>query len=196
MARGPMRQVCQTCRDGDDFVTWEVEGPGLWRYSCASPVHGESGYSWLSTGRSPLDGAGHDGLSEELGIYDALLRCLTPGETYIEYGIVEYRYAVANPGEYKHLVKLYDHTQAALDRGEGLEYSASAFIGGALGRLYHRDGLLTRVDTKATGFWSYNGTLHGWALKPGPDNDTVRTWADFAAKQGLKPKEWPKELLT
>src|SRR3546814_1912982 len=77
MARGPMRQVCQTCRDGDEFVDIEIEGPGLWRYSCSSPAHGDSSYFWLSTGRSPLDGAGHDGLSEQLGIYDALLRCFS-----------------------------------------------------------------------------------------------------------------------
>src|SRR3546814_10711957 len=89
---------------------------------------------------------------------------------------------------------LYGHTQAALDRGEHLEYSASAFIGGALGRLYHRDGLLTRVNTRATGFWSYNGTLHGWALKPGPTSDTVTSWAAFAADNGLEPHEWPRAL--
>src|SRR3546814_21172800 len=130
MARGPMRQVCQTCRDGDEFVDIEIEGPGLWRYSCSSPAHGDSSYSWLSTGRSPLDGAGHDGLSEQLGVYDALLRCFSAEEPYIEYGVIEPRHAVANPGEYTLPVRPYAHTPAALDRGEAAEHPPPPSTGG------------------------------------------------------------------
>jgi hypothetical protein len=195
MAAAPMRQVCQTCTDADEYVTWEIEGPGLFRYTCSGPSHGADPYWWLSTGRSPLDGAGHEGLSTELGIYDDLLRCFDPAEPYIEYGIVEYRYATANPVPYQRLVWTYDHVQAARDAGRSIDYSASAFIGGALGRLFHRDALVTRVEGKATGFWSYNDRLHGWALRPGPDNNHVYSWQAFAIDNGLDPEVWPRHLL-
>lgn len=195
MAASPMRQVCQICTDGDEFVATEIEGPGLFRYTCASPVHGPDGYSWLSTGRGVLDGAGHEGICAELGIDDDLLACFKPDEPFIEYGIVEYRYATANPDSYHHLVRLYSHVQDARNRGTAIDTSASAIIGGALGRLDRRDGLLTRVEAKATGFWSYNGRLHGWARRPGPADQTVTTWVDFATANGLDPKVWPSELL-
>lgn len=191
-----MRQECQICVDRDEFVKWEIEGPGLWRYTCTGPDHGPDGYSWLSTGRGALDGAGHEGICDEIGMYDALLRCFSPGEGYIEYGIVEYRYAIANVDDYHYLVRLYSHVQDARNKGTTIDTSASAIIGGALGRLDRRDALLIRVDAKATGFWSYNGRLHGWALRPGPADDTVTTWVDFASANGIDPTHWPSDLLS
>ena len=62
MARGPQRQVCPLGADDDpEFVSWAVEAPGLWRYSCTNPTHPD-GYSWLTTGRDPLAGAGRCGV--------------------------------------------------------------------------------------------------------------------------------------
>src|SRR5262245_25146624 len=96
MARQPHRQVCPLCAlDDDDLVTWDVEGPGLWQFTCVNPAHGE--YSWLTTGRDALSTGGHEGLSEELGLYDDLLHCFAVGDPLLEYGIVEFRYATAYP---------------------------------------------------------------------------------------------------
>lgn len=89
---------------------------------------------------------------------------------YVEYGVVEHRYATAHPDNYKHLVGLYSHTGFK----KPIEYSASAFIGSAIGKL-GRDGLLVRVPCRATGCWNYNGMLHGWALPPGPGSEEVLT---------------------
>jgi hypothetical protein len=75
-----------------------------------------------------------------------------------------------------------------------IEYSASAFIGSAIGKL-GRDGLLVRVPYRATAFWNYNGMLHGWALTPGPGSEEVLTWKAYAQGLGLDPNEWPLELL-
>ncbi len=62
----------------------------------------------------------------------------------------------------------YSHT--ALGGTPG--YSASALIGGALGKL-QRDGLLVRVLRKSTDYWSYNGQLNTYALSRGPTEDAT-----------------------
>lgn len=181
------RQVCIACSYSDD-VTGEIEASGLWRYTCTSDVHPEP-YIWLNTNKGNLP-AGHDGLSEQLGIYDDLLGCFTAGEPFLEYGIVEHRYATNHPDKYKHLVSLYSHTR--LQRP--LDYSASAFIGAALGKLY-RDGLLARRTAPTTGYWSYNGILHGWSRTPGPSDGAHLSWKDFAQANSVDPEDWPQSLL-
>jgi hypothetical protein len=173
----------------DDDITWEVEGPGLWRFTCANPAHGES-YSWLTTGRDRHTESGNEGICNDLHLYEDLLRCVIPGEAYLEYGVIEYRYALANPETYKKLVSTYSHTAL----GETPGYSASALIGGALGKL-PRDGLLVRVLRKSTGYWSYNGQLNTYALSPGPTDEATITWAGFATDLDLDPNAWPAELL-
>ncbi|MBN8785389.1 MAG: hypothetical protein J0G98_20185, partial [Terrimonas ferruginea] len=90
MAKGPQRQVCPLCALDDEFVSWEVEAPGLWRFTCTNPTHAEP-YAWLTTGRDPISTSGHEGLSVELGIYEDLLACFEPEERFVEYGVVEYR---------------------------------------------------------------------------------------------------------
>lgn len=193
MAKQPHRQVCPLCAlDANDLVTWDVEGPGLWRFTCVAcvnPAHDD--YSWLTTGRDALSTGEHDGLSAELGLYDDLLRCFTPGEALIEYGVVECRYATSNPAAYKHIVGLYSHTEF----GKPIDYSASAFIAAAVGKL-GREGLLVRHPCKATGFWKYNGTLHASGLAPGPGDEPVLSWETFAESNGLDPRSWPVDLLT
>jgi hypothetical protein len=189
MAARPQRQVCPTCTvDDDDLLAWEVEGPGLWRYTCSNnrPDHP---FTWLTTGRDRLNESGHEGLSNELGIYDDLLSCFTAGDPWLEYGVVEYRYAKTNQQAYKHLVELYSHTELGPTR-----YSASAFIGAALGHL-GREGLLVRRPCRATGFWSYNGTLNAWALPPGRGPDDETTWEAFAAGFPEGASSWPLDEL-
>lgn len=186
----PVRQVCPHCgHDDPENLTWEVEGPGLWRYRCVDPSHGDP-YDWLTTGKDALSGvgAGGDGLADQLGIYDDLLACFTPDGPLLEYGVVEYLYATENPAAYRDLVNRYSHTR----RGP-TKFSASAFIGAALGRLY-REGLLRRVDFKATGSWRFNGRLTAQSLA-GSNKDAVETWEQFAIGRGLDPNDWPVTLL-
>lgn len=189
MPRRPPRQVCQLCLDDEEYLAWDVEGPGLWRYTCANPVHPD-GHAWLTTGGDPIGAGGQDGISHQLGLYDDLLTCVISGEAYVEYGVIEHRYAVANPDTYKHIVGLYSHTGF----GTPVNYTASALIGSALGKL-SRDGLLLRRPCPATGFWKYNDVLNAWALPPGPADDTIVSWVDHAAAHGIPADTWPQELL-
>jgi hypothetical protein len=125
------------------------------------------------------------GLGEELGLYDDLQEILVVGEPYLEYGIVEHRYAAHNPAAYADLVGRYSHTRFGPTR-----YSASVFIGRALWTL-HREGVLDRMDGLATGYWDYNHRLSAWARPPVPEDAGVVTWAEFAEMQGFDPKDWP-----
>ncbi len=186
MTPRPRRQVCPLCGlDDPDVVTWEPEGPGLWRYVCANPRHVDP-YTWLTTGKDPLARNGDDHLSEELGLYGDLLRCLHSESRFVEYGVVEYRYATANNSTYRYLVNMFNHTSLQ----DHLQYSASAFIGAALGRMY-RDGRLVRVLGPATGYWKYNDSLHAWALPALAATGPVLSWKEFAVSKGLDPMSWP-----
>ena len=185
----PVHQVCPLCgHDDAEYLSWEVEGPGLWRYVCTDPSHSEP-YAWLTTGKDALQGGGGgDGLADQLGIYDDLLACFAFDGPLLEYGAVEYLYATQNPHPYQDLVSRYSHTRLGPTR-----FSASAFIGAALGRMY-REGLLRRVDVKATGYWRFNGRLTAMSLAAS-QNDLVVTWEQFALERQLDPEDWPLALL-
>lgn len=141
-------------------------------------------------GGDPITGGGHDGISHQLGLYGDLLATFTRSEPYLEYGIVEFRYAIANLANYKHIVSLYSHTGF----GAPVAYTASALIGAALGKL-GGEGLLVRRTCPATGFWKYNGVLNAWALPPDPADNNTLLWADYAAQAGIAADTWPETLL-
>ena len=48
-------------------------------------------------GAERIDRAEPEGKAAELGLYEDLLRCVVPGEPFVEYGIVERRYEELRP---------------------------------------------------------------------------------------------------
>lgn len=185
-ARGqakPGRQVCPLCAlDDDDLISWEVDAPGLWRFRCTN--HNPP-YEWVTAGTGAIDDSGRDGITEELGVYEDMLALFTEPGPYLEWGIVEHRYALRRPDAYRELVDRYSHTAFG-----PTQYSASAFLGRAAGDLARR-GELALKFVRATGYWSYNGTIAACALPPGPAGDEVTTWAEFATSLGFDPEDWP-----
>ena len=177
------RQVCPICASDEDYSV-EVEGPGLWRLTCAR-ARSDHPYSWVTTGQGALDHSGEDGVAASLGLYDDLLAVISHTDPWLEYGIVEYRYALAVPDTYRHLVDQYGHVAIAPKR-----YTASAFIGAALGKLRRETDLAYKPCT-ATGRWSYNGQISAWATNPGPADPAILTWAAFAVSSGFDPETWP-----
>ena len=89
-------------------------------------------------------------------MYDVLRGCV--GDTIAEYGVIEHRFSVAAPETYEYLVKHYGHTAIAPSK-----YTASAFLGGALGRAARREDLVAGIWVPATGYWSYNGRVGAYA---------------------------------
>lgn len=177
----PPRQVCPLCAHDDD-VTMVVLGPGMWNYTCTGHTHPDP-FQWQSSSSSASTAEREllGGKSEALGLYDDLPACLVPGEAWVEYGVVEWRYSQRNPRIYQQLLDDYGHTRIAPK-----QYTASAFIASALGRLQDA-GILGHHVAEATGYWSYNGVISYWALPPLPPTSNLRTWAAYAAAEGLDP---------
>jgi len=186
-SKRPVRQVCPRC-SAEDFVQIETLGPCLWRYTCTRSCkqHADP-YSWIgSTADAPADMELTYNKAEDLGLPNDLLTCFEHGEPFVEYGIVEYRYAAkANPTVYKQLVEDYGHTSLGPKR-----YTASAFIASTLGRM-EKEGLLAYKSGTATGFWSYNGGISFWSLVPPSSEAPPLTFKTFATEQGFDPKSWP-----
>lgn len=176
----PPRQVCPLCAN-DDEVELRSDGPDLWTFVCRNG-HPVDPYEWSPTPVEP-GGEAPTGITAELGLYDALLRCVHPGE-WVEYGVVEFRLAVAEPDTYKRLLELYGHASIAPTR-----YSTSSFVAHTLSQL-HREGLLSVEWTASSGYWSYLSRVSAWALpQTGPGE--VLSWAEFAESIGVDPRSWP-----
>jgi hypothetical protein len=179
----PARQVCPLCAlDDDELVTWVPDAPGLWRFTCINhtPPH-----SWLTTGQGAFDETGSTGIADELGVYDDLLALFPEPGPFLEWGIVEHRYAHLRPGVYRELVDKYSHTALG-----PTQYSVSAFLGLAAGKLA-REGHLALLWAPATGYWSYNGTISAFTLAPAADDAPLVSWAEYAVSEGFDPGDWP-----
>lgn len=146
----------------------------------------EDGHQWVLPAPLPVseDGVGRGGMLEELGVYQTLIDVLVPGDPFVEYGVVEHRFATAAPRLYADLVQRYGHTALAPRR-----YTVSALLAGALAGLA-ADGSVTRTSGPATGRWSYNTQISYWALSPAEDR-TPLSWTDFAAGVSIGPDSWP-----
>jgi hypothetical protein len=168
--------------DDEDLVTWAPDAPGLWRYTCTNHT---PAYTWLTTGRGAFDDTGWAGITEELGVYDDLLALFPEPGPFLEWGIVEHRYARARPEIYADLVRRYSHTALGPTK-----YSVSAFLGLAAGRLAS-DGHLALRWVPATGYWAYNGTISAFTLAPASDDTPLVSWNQYAAAEGFDAGDWP-----
>ena len=124
------------------------------------------------------------GIGAELGVYDDVFLCLSPGEPWLEHGIVEQRYKELCPAAYLEMIDRWGHVSQGPRR-----YSVTAFLTRAWSQLA-RDGMLATKLGPATGLYEHNGSILYWALPPGPEARRIRTWADFAADLGLSPYVW------
>jgi hypothetical protein len=124
------------------------------------------------------------GIAAELGVYDDVFLCLSPGEPWLEHGIVEHRYKELRPTAYREMINRWGHVIQGPRR-----YSVTAFLTRRWSQLAI-DGVLAAQLGPATGVYQHNGTIMYWALPPGPEAQRIRTWADFAADLGISPCDW------
>lgn len=176
-------EVCPLCAE-TEAITEEETPDGATLLTCTNASHAT--HRWAKY-EEPVGLPARDGLGEELGIYQDLPDLLSPDDTVVEYGVVEHRYALAHPEEYRVLIERYGHTAIAPS-----QYTASAFLARALGQL-SREGAVTFRSVPATGRWSYNGQISGWCLPgtPAEDSDDVLSWVEFARQQDIDPESWP-----
>lgn len=178
MAR-PDRQVCPICGHDDEVELQHVVDE--WIFTCGSTRHVP--YEWRPK-TDPGLMTYRNGLGQELGVYDDLLECLSAGIT--EYGVIEYRFSQRAPKSYAYLVERYGHRAI-----KPKSYTASAFLGGALGQLW-REELLDGLWVPATGYWSYNGKVGAYSRPGTPDDADLLSWERFAADTlGVDPRDWP-----
>jgi len=144
-----------------------------WSFTCNRRGHPADGpYTWLRAPEPPALGE-LTGISAELGLDVALPAALKESRgTWVEYGILERAYALANPEDWAFLIARYGHTAVAAKR-----YTVSAFLGGVLGRLQGA-GTIAGTMGAATGRWSYNGSTGYWALHPQSSISDKLSWAD------------------
>ena len=172
-----MPQVCPSCGI-DEFVESIPLGPGFSEFTCGrvkSHPKGEA-FVWQGTPTSvsePSDGQGPVPIED---VREGLLHCVYEGEPWVEYGIVEKRYAKTAAEDFERIREAYGHR--ILGPKINPHFTASAYIGRALGDL-RETGQLAHMTGRATAEWSYNGTISYWAKPPpGPGSSHRITCAE------------------
>jgi len=143
------------------------------------PTHGP--YTWAYI----AEPAGVAGDSLGLGLDIELPKAVTTAVTaqqkpWVEYGLIESAYALANPDDWNVLLAKYDHThyQTDLAARKASTYTASKYLARSLGALGRQGSLIHRFG-KGTGRWSYNTSISYYALPPGDaDWSDRRTWEE------------------
>jgi hypothetical protein len=155
-----VRHYCSLC--GSDESTEEKQTPDGRRFvTCSDRSHGKEPWVWEPT--DPKQGSSrHDGLGAELGIWDKLLECFTPGEGFVAYGEIEDRFLIAFPDEAHRLLLAYGHRWRDPDH-PATQYSMSAYLASRLKEL-EREGHLALSWGPALGPWAYNEVISHWRL--------------------------------
>lgn len=99
----------------------------------------------------------------------------------MEHGIVEYRYKMARPKQYRKLIDRYGHICR-----ERKSYTVSVPIARTLGQLAKEGVIGYGAGRPATGLWSHNGTVGDWAPHESEDG-VYTTWSSCAKSHGLDP---------
>jgi hypothetical protein len=165
-------QVCAFHSDEGIRPERVADEAGSLRFTCprtkGHPTEGT--YTWLSVPTPPgLEGV--TGLAAELGLHTELPSVIADfGGHWVEYGVVEQRYAERNPKDFAILVERYGHTAIA-----GKSYTTSAFLAHTLGDLSKYGSVLYHWGP-ATGRWRYNSQISWWAVPPEPQWSTEKSW--------------------
>lgn len=180
----PVRPVCHLCPMIDVEFVRKTDEAWIWR--CPGG-QGHREPREIAVARNTKT-TSHEGVMAEAGLFDDLPRCLRAAEPWVEHGVVEYRYKERYPERYRELVALYGH-RTLPGRWDS---SVSNLIARALEILESRDHLLAQRKKKgpATGCYRDNGTCGYWALAPGPSEDALVTWNEFAKSERLDPEVW------
>jgi hypothetical protein len=127
-----------------------------------------------------------DGAVEEL--VAPMLACVKPGEPFVEYGVVEYRFREQWPELFVAHVRERGHLMLGARRGQAS--ASTARFGKALSRLASL-GELEMVKGPGTGAWRHDQSITYWARPPRPSGPLL-TWSMFCAATG-RSQEWTDE---
>jgi hypothetical protein len=202
--------TCPKCFSFDDVLPPRRSPDGRIDYTCTGDHGGEGPFRWSSTPdavdlpsprrtaasssssatraprapRAPRPNPDDASIDELL---DPLLACVNPGEPFVEYGVVEYRFRQARPDLFLQHVRERGHVMLGTRRN--LAASSSRFTR-ALRKL-ESAGQLVSVKGPGTGAWRYEQSIGYWARPPRPSGPLL-TWSMFCATQG-RSAEWTAE---
>jgi hypothetical protein len=170
-------------------------GPGIWRYVCSRAKNhpGSKPYVWEATDREVIRVDEVGAVATELGLAKDLLACMSAGEPWVEYGVIEHRYRLAKPDTFHTLVERYGASALELPGDRPVParpvrlqngYSASVYVAHTLSRL-SRKGKLSLQFQAPTGPWQLANSISYWALPPAPPLDSLLTYEAFAEQPSL-----------
>ncbi|MEJ3658011.1 hypothetical protein WEH80_34110 [Actinomycetes bacterium KLBMP 9759] len=192
--------TCPRCFSFDDVRPPRRMPDGRVEYTCTGDHDGAGKHVWsvapaaveapagrASTARRPgaptARSTAEDAAIEEL--LEPLLACVKPGEPFVEYGVVEYRFRMARPDLFVAHVRERGHIMLGARRSA--PSASTARFAKALGRL-ERAGQLVTVKGPGTGAWRHDQSIGYWARPPRPSGPLL-TWSMFCATQG-RSLEW------
>src|SRR5206468_10303487 len=91
------------------------------------------------------------GIAAELGVYDDVFLCRSPGEAWLEHGIVEHRYKELRPTAYREMINRWGHVIQGPRR-----YSVTAFLTRRWSQLAI-DGVLAAARSR---YWRVSAQRH------------------------------------
>ena len=174
-------QVCAF--HGDEGVRPEPvhDEVGSVQYTCTRtkghPTEGP--YTWLHVPTPPgLNDV--SGLAAELGLHVELPNVLAQYRGFwVEYGVVEQRYAERNPQDFAMLVERYGH--AAI---HGKTYTVTVFLVHTLGNLSQHGSVLMHPGP-STGRWNYVSPVSWWSLPPRSEAESAPAWSTEMSWEAL-----------
>lgn len=176
-------ELCRTCFS-DDEVVRSRDVDGVWWLTCSRTRKHADGlpYSWPErSGRASDGGAGAVTLEQYLG---PLRQCLRPGEPFVEYGVVEWRFRSLAAPLFEELVA--EHGHRVFDP-RPQRRMASSYLSQALSRLVDRDQA-ARLYGQGTGLWRDRSDITYWAALPAPPTASRLSWADLARDESVDPE--------
>lgn len=170
-------------------------------YTCPRTTgHARPGsYSWDYVAPPPPPAPRQKGVALKTELAQALVTAaLTAvrenGGGWIEYGLVERAYALANPDDWAALLARYDHTH--FHEGEpghgGLKYTASKYLARSLSGLAKR-GELSLKKAPGTGRWAFDNPISHFAPPDVTPGAKTCSWAASSADMGYMPASRPEE---
>jgi hypothetical protein len=197
--------TCPRCFSFDDVRPPRRHPDGRTEYTCTGEHDGAGAYTWstapavaeVPAGRTatarksgprssgaPRTGANADSAAID-ELLEPLLACVHPGEPFVEYGVVEYRFRLAHPELFVAHVRERGHMMLGTRRG--LASASTTRFAKALARL-EKAGELVMVKGPGTGAWRHDQAIGYWARPPRPSGPLL-TWSMFCATQG-RTAEW------
>ena len=173
--------VCPFHADEQPAVVFVGSETVEWELTCSRTDHPVAGpYTWPAAGEPDMDLGGALGLDLRAPLAAAVRAASDEhGGGWVEYGLVERAFALANEADWAVLLARFDHRYYHLAGAtrKTLPSTASRYLAGRLGAV-SRLGDVAYRDGRGTGYWSYLSRVSTWTV---PGREAHLSPSTFAA---------------